>query len=74
MGEHIVMLAIISQAIPTVCDSELKIEGTQLLAIQQVQSTTVEREGDFAPRQAWGKNILASGLRTHVLGALWQEG
>ena len=25
-------------------------------------------------RQAWNKSIFASGLRTHVLGALWQEG
>ena len=33
----------IVQAMPVVCDPELKIEGTQLLAIQQVQSTTVER-------------------------------
>ena len=64
------MLARISQAIPVVCDLELKIEGTQLLPIQQVQSITIEREGDFAPRKAWGKNILALGLRTHVLGAL----
>ena len=46
MGDHIVMLAIIAQEIPTMCDLELKIEGTQLLAIQQVQSNTVEREGD----------------------------
>ena len=46
MGDHIVMLAKISQEIPAVCDPELKIEGTQLLAIQQVQSNTVEREGD----------------------------
>ena len=68
------MLARISQEIPAMCDPELKIEGTQLLAIQQVQSITVERERDFAPRQAWGKNILASGLKTHVLGALWQDG
>ena len=43
MGEHIVMLARISQAILAVCDPELKIEGTQLLAIQQIQSTTIER-------------------------------
>ena len=46
MGEHIAMLAIISQAILAVCDPELKIEGTQLLAIQQVQSTTMEIDGD----------------------------
>ena len=46
MGENIVMLARISQAILVVCDPELKIEGTQLLSIQQVQSNTVEREGD----------------------------
>ena len=44
--EHIVMLDKISQEIPAVCDPELKIEGTQLLAIQQVQSNIVEREGD----------------------------
>ena len=37
------MLARISQEIPAMCDPELKIEGAQLLAIQQVQSTTVER-------------------------------
>ena len=29
---------------------------------------------ETAPRQAWDKNILASRLRTHVLGASWQEG
>ena len=46
MGEHIIMLAGIAQEILAVCDTELKIEGTQLLAIQLVQSTTVEREGD----------------------------
>ena len=68
------MLARIAQEIPAVCDLKLKIEGTQLLAIQQVQSITVEREGEFAPRQAWDKNILASGIRTHVLRALWKEG
>ena len=37
------MLARIGQEIPAVCDPELKIEGTQFLAIQQVQSTTIER-------------------------------
>ena len=42
MGDQIIMLARISQEIPAVCDPKLKIEGTQLLAIQQVQSTTVE--------------------------------
>ena len=72
--EHIFMLEKISQAIPIVCESELNIEGTQLFSIQQVQSITLERKRDFAPRQAWGKNILASRLRTHVLWALWQEG
>ena len=46
MGEYIVMLARIAQEIPKVCEPELKREGTQLLAIQQVQSNTVEREGD----------------------------
>ena len=45
MGEHIVMLAKISQAIPVVCDLELKIEGIQMLFIQKVQSNIVEREG-----------------------------
>ena len=43
MGEHIVMLARISQEIPAVCGPTLKIEGTQLLAIQSVQSTRVGR-------------------------------
>ena len=47
IGEHIVMLAIISQAILAACELELKIEGTKLLATQQVQSNTVEREGDY---------------------------
>ena len=47
MGDHIVMLAIISQEILVVYDLELKIEGNQLLAIQQVQPNTVEREGEF---------------------------
>ena len=46
MGDHIVMLARISQAIPVVCEPELKIEGTQLFSNQQVQSNIVEREGD----------------------------
>ena len=46
MGDHIVMLAIISQEIPAVCDQELEIEGTQLLATQQSYSTTAQREGD----------------------------
>ena len=41
--EHIVMLARIAQEVPAMCDPELKIEGTQLLAIQKFQSTTVER-------------------------------
>ena len=47
MGEHIVMMAIIAQAIPEMCEQELKIVGTQFLAIQQVPSITIEREGDF---------------------------
>ena len=46
MGEHIVMMARIAQEIPEVCEPELKIEGTQLLVIQQGQSNIVEREGD----------------------------
>ena len=35
MGDHIVMLTRISQAILAVCDLELEIEGTRLLVIQQ---------------------------------------
>ena len=47
MGEQIVMLAGIAQAMPAVCESDLEIEGTQLLATQQFQSNTIEREGDY---------------------------
>ena len=56
------MLAKIAQAIPAMCDPELKIEGTQFLAIQQVESTTVEREGYFSLRQAWVKTSLRQDL------------
>ena len=65
MDDHIVMLARISQEIPAVCDPELEIEGTRLLAIQQFQSNTIEREGDCI-EESLENNILASGPRTII--------
>ena len=65
MGDHIVMLARISQAIPTVCDLELEIEGTQSLAIQKYYSIAAEREGEYT-QASLENNIPALGPRAIV--------
>ena len=68
MGEHIVMLAKIAQEIPEVCDLELKIEGTHLLAIQQVYSTTVERGRHFTEASLEVKTSLHRDLEPMFQG------